>query len=106
VKLILGKQFPSDTKEDNRYTRAKQLFDEWQENSILLESEKNAIFPYKIEYVLNDETRTMNGFFVLLRLDPDYEVVKAHEKTLSKPKADRLDLMRACKANLEPIQLL
>ena len=106
VKLILGKQFPSDTKEDNRYTRAKQLFDEWQENSILLESEKNAIFPYKIEYVLNDETRTMNGFFVLLRLDPDYKVVKAHEKTLSKPKADRLDLMRACRANLEPIQLL
>ena len=106
VKLILGKQFPSDTKEDNRYTRAKQLFDEWQENSILLESEKNAIFPYKIEYILNNETRTMNGFFVLLRLDPDYKVVKAHEKTLSKPKADRLDLMRACKANLEPIQLL
>jgi uncharacterized protein (DUF1015 family) len=106
VKLILGKQFPSDTKEDNRYTRAKQLFDEWQENSILLESEKNAIFPYKVEYILNNETRTMNGFFVLLRLDPDYKVVKAHEKTLSKPKADRLDLMRACKANLEPIQLL
>ena len=106
VKLILGKQFPSDTKEDNRYTRAKQLFDEWQENSILLESEKNAIFPYKIEYILNNETRTMNGFFVLLRLDPDYKVVKAHEKTLSKPKADRLDLLRACKANLEPIQLL
>ena len=106
VKLVLGKQFPSDTKEDNRYTRAKQLFDEWQENSILLESEKNAIFPYKVEYILNNETRTMNGFFVLLRLDPDYKVVKAHEKTLSKPKADRLDLMRACKANLEPIQLL
>ncbi len=106
VKLILGKQFPSDTKEDNRYTRAKQLFDEWQESSILLESEKNAIFPYKVEYILDNETRTMNGFFVLLRLDPDYEVVKAHEKTLSKPKADRLDLMRACKANLEPIQLL
>ena len=106
VKLILGKQFPSDTKGDNRYTRAKQLFDEWQENSILSESEKNAIFPYKIEYILNNETRTMNGFFVLLRLDPDYKVVKAHEKTLSKPKADRLDLMRSCKANLEPIQLL
>jgi len=106
VKLILGKQFPNDSKQDNRYTRAKQLFDEWQKNSILLESEKNAIYPYKIEYVLNNETKIMNGFFVLLKLDPDYKLVKAHEKTLSKPKADRLDLMRACKANLEPIQLL
>ncbi len=106
VKLILGKQFPNDGKQDNRYTRAKQLFDEWQKNSILLESEKNAVYPYKIEYTLNNETKIMNGFFVLLKLDPDYKLVKAHEKTLSKPKADRLDLMRVCKANLEPIQLL
>jgi len=48
----------------------------------------------------------MSGFFVLLKLDPDYKQVKAHERTLSKPKADRLNLMRACHANLEPIQLL
>jgi uncharacterized protein (DUF1015 family) len=48
----------------------------------------------------------MNGFFVLLKLDPEYRFVRAHEKTLSKPKADRLDLMRSCHANLEPIQLL
>ena len=48
----------------------------------------------------------MNGFFILLKLDPSYKQVKAHERTLSKPKADRLNLMRACHANLEPIQLL
>jgi uncharacterized protein (DUF1015 family) len=48
----------------------------------------------------------MNGFFALLKLDPEYKVVKAHERTLSKPKADRLNLIRACNANLEPIQLL
>jgi len=106
VKLILGKQYESDTKKDNRYTRAKHLFDEWQKKSILVESQNHAIFPYKIDYVVDNEHRTMNGFFVLLRLDPDYALVKAHEKTLSKPKADRLDLMRACTANLEPIQLL
>jgi uncharacterized protein (DUF1015 family) len=48
----------------------------------------------------------MNGFFILLKLDPDYRLVKAHERTLSKPKADRLNLLRACNADLEPIQLL
>jgi len=106
VKLILGKQFSEDTESDNRYTRANKFFEEWQENLILKKSEKNAIFPYKIEYKLNNEKKTMNGFFVLLKLDPDYKLVKAHEKTLSKPKADRLNLMRSCNANLEPIQLL
>lgn len=106
VKLILGKQFPDDTQKNNRYTRARKLFDEWQKQSVLLESDKSAIYPYKIEYTINNETKTMNGFFVLLKLDPDYKLVKAHERTLSKPKADRLNLMRACHANLEPIQLL
>ena len=106
VKLILGKQLTDDTEENNRYTRARELFDEWQKEFILLESEKSAIYPYKIEYKINNETKTMSGFFVSLKLDPEYKLVKAHEKTLSKPKADRLNLMRACNANLEPIQLL
>ena len=39
-------------------------------------------------------------------MTPSTNTVKAHEKTLAKPKADRLNLMRACYANLEPIQLM
>jgi len=57
-----------------------------------------------IEYKIDNKLGTMNGFFVLLKLDPEYRFVKAHEKTLSKPKADRLNLMRACNANFEPIE--
>ena len=33
-------------------------------------------------------------------------MVFPHEKTLAAPKADRLNLMRACHANLSPIFLL
>ena len=106
VRLILGKQSPTDTEQDNRYSRARKLFDQWQQQSILLQSEKKAIYPYKIDYMVDHASKTMNGFFILLRLDPEYKQVKAHEKTLSKPKEDRLNLMRAVHANLEPIQLL
>jgi uncharacterized protein (DUF1015 family) len=106
VKLILGKILPRDTETNNRYTRAKTLFDVWQHQGILIPSQTPAIFPYKIDYVVNKEKKQMNGFFVLLKLDPEYKTVKAHEKTLAKPKADRLNLMRACSANLEPIQLM
>ena len=106
VRLILGKHTPNDTEQDNRYTRAKHLFTEWQKQSILTESEKNAVYPYKITYQIDNETKTMNGFFTLLKLDPSYQQVKAHEKTLAKPKADRLNLLRDCQAHLEPIQLL
>ena len=106
VRLILNKINPDDTDDNNRYTRAKKLFDQWQKDNTLKISDKPAIFPYKIEYKTENKTKTMNGFFVLLKLDPEYKLVKAHERTLSKPKADRLNLMRECKANLEPIQLL
>jgi len=106
VRLILGKQFPEDNDDKNRYTRAKKLFDEWQKQGIFTKSEKTAIYPYKIDYKIKNQKKTMNGFFVLLKLDPEYKTVKAHEKTLAKPKADRLNLMRECDANLEPIELL
>jgi len=106
VRLILGKQFPEDSEHDNRYTRAKERFESWMNESVFSESDNIAVFPYKIEYKVKNKSKMMNGFFVLLKLDPDYKLVKAHERTLSKPKADRLDLMRACRANLEPIELL
>jgi uncharacterized protein (DUF1015 family) len=106
VRLILGKIKPDDSEEDNRYSRAKLLFSKWIKESILVHSEKPSIFPYKIQYKIKNQPRVMNGFFILLKIDPEYKQVKAHERTLSKPKADRLDLMRACQANLEPIQLL
>ncbi len=106
VRLILGKQYPDDTEENNRYTRANKDFIQWRKDEILLDSKDEAIYPYKITYMLNNEEKTMNGFFVLLKIDNEYKKVKAHERTLSKPKADRLNLMRSCYANLEPIQLL
>jgi len=106
VRLILGKQEPDDTKIDNRYTRAKELLNQWIKDEIFVETEKPSIFPYKIEYTIDSQKKILNGFFTLLKLDPNYKLVRAHEKTLSKPKEDRLNLMRACHANLEPIQLL
>jgi len=106
VRLTLNKISNSDNEKDNRYTRAKKLFDTWLNETVLIQSDKPAIYPYKITYNIKNQEKTMNGFFVLLKLDPDYKMVKAHEHTLSKPKADRLNLMRACKTNFEPIQLL
>lgn len=106
VRLILGKQFPDDNEINNRYTRAKELYNLWLKESILIKSDKPSIYPYKIEYKYNNQKKVMNGFFTLLKLDPGYKYVKAHEKTLSKPKTDRLNLMRACNTNFEPIQLL
>jgi uncharacterized protein (DUF1015 family) len=106
VRLILGKQYDNDTADNNRYSRAKNDFDQWLSDEILIDSKEPAIYPYQITYNLEGKEKTMKGFFTILKLDKEYKLVKAHEHTLSKPKADRLNLMRSCKSNLEPIQLL
>lgn len=106
VRLTLNKITSEDDEKNNRYTRARDLFALWLKNDVLVESDTPGIYPYKIRYAVENQEKTMNGFFVLLKLDPDYKMVKAHERTLSKPKVDRLNLMRACKTNFEPIQLL
>src|SRR4030043_2430782 len=50
VRLILGKQYPEDNENNNRYTRAKKMYNSWIKDSILIKSEKPSIYPYKIEY--------------------------------------------------------
>jgi uncharacterized protein (DUF1015 family) len=106
VRLILNKKEKTDNVNNNRYTRAKKLYEEWLSDSTLIESDKDTVFAYKIHYKIDGSKKTMNGFFVLLKIDSNYKFVKAHERTLSKPKEDRLNLLRICRSNLEPIQLL
>lgn len=106
VRLILNKIEKNDNEKNDRYTRARDLFHRWLEDSVLIKSDGDAVYPYKIKYKENGKDKIMNGFFILLKLDKDYKKVKAHERTLSGPKKDRLNLMRACNSNLEPIQLL
>ncbi len=49
-----------------------------------------------------DSQKSFKGFIGLLKVE-EYGAGKVlrHEKTLSKPKEDRLALLKACRANLE-----
>ena len=106
VRLTLGKTFPQDNSTHNQYTRAATLFHDYLEKKILVQDNEPAIYPYQVEYNHEKKKKNLTGFFALLKIDEQYDMVKAHEHTLAKPKEDRLKLMRACQANLEPIELL
>ena len=105
IRLILGKQFPHDSPSDNRYTRAASVFDRWQEESILKRDENPSFYFYRQEFSISGKQRvTRDGFIGLVRLeDKESGVVIPHEKTLDKPKEDRLQLMKACQANFSSI---
>ena len=52
VRLTLGKQSPSDTDLDNRYTRARREFDAWQESRVLSRDQAPAL--YLVEHAFPD----------------------------------------------------
>ncbi len=99
VRLILGYMRDSDTPQDNRYTRAAADFSDWKEQGILLSDVSPAIYLYDQEFELEGERQTRRGFIALLRLE-DFSAkgVHPHEVTYAEPRADRLSLLRACRA--------
>ena len=50
VRLDFGKNFPSDTPEDNRYTRADRMLQIWKKEQILIQDPEPAIYLYKIQF--------------------------------------------------------
>lgn len=104
VRLILGKQYPNDTEDDNRYTRAQRDFNAWRENRILLADPAPAL--YLVEHTFNEEgcARARLGFMALFELGETIErVIYRHEATLAAPREDRTKLLEAVPANLSPI---
>jgi len=105
IRLILGKEFPNDGPGNNRYTRAAWDFQSWQEEGILIRDERPSIYIYEQAFALRDgQKRRRKGIIALVKLEGFAKgTVFPHEWTLSKPKWDRLELMRACYANFSPI---
>ncbi|MBI3996264.1 MAG: DUF1015 domain-containing protein [Candidatus Omnitrophica bacterium] len=104
IRLILGKEYPNDTAQENRYARAQRDFTAWRDARILLRDAAAAL--YLIEHTFEDQgqPRTRLGFIALLELvDGIEQHVYRHEATLAAPKADRTRLLEAVPANLEPI---
>lgn len=105
VRLILGKTGAGDSETDNRYTRAAADFERWQQEGILVRDAEPSIYLYDQEYSLEaGGSGVRRGFIALNRLEElSSGVVKPHEKTLSAPKSDRFNLLKACSANFGPI---
>ena len=87
---------------------AARVFADWQREGVLVRDEAPAYWLLSQEYVGPDGVRrTRNGIVASLRAEP-YErgVVLPHERTHRGPKEGRLRLLRAVRAQLEPIFLL
>src|ERR1041384_7772051 len=88
-----------------RYARARELFQKWQAEGVLVRDETPSYFRYAqtFEPPGGGARLTRTGFFALVRAVPyDARVVLPHERTLTGPKQDRIALSRATRAMLSP----
>jgi uncharacterized protein (DUF1015 family) len=84
------------------YDAAARALREWQADGTLLTEREPSFSAYRMHYVDDDgRSRITTGVIGALALDRDR--VLPHERTLPKAKSDRLELLRATRANLDPI---
>jgi uncharacterized protein (DUF1015 family) len=109
VRIILGKAGETDTDAFNVYTRAAEYFHDWRSGGILKQDSDPGIYAYSQTFTVpgTRELQERRGLIALGRIH-DYadNVVYRHEQTLSKPRADRLNLLRATRAHFGQIFML
>ena len=111
VRIILGLPELFDGKETGDvYTRAARDFADWRESGVLAQESEPCVFAYSQKFTVpgsNGKVLERRGFIGLGGLhDYSENVVFRHEQTLSKPKSDRLNLLRATRAHFGQIFML
>ena len=99
VRIELGKEEAGDTESTNKYTRARDLYQVWLHEGILRRAAKPALYYLEQSFAAPDGSgpRMRKALIARVRLHRwDEGIVLPHEHTLSKPKADRIALLRAC----------
>ena len=113
VRIILGKSLPDDGNSENVYTRAAAAFENWRQTGVLRQDPAPSIYRYTQTFKLPagvpgaGKQAERRASIALGRIE-NYSagVVFRHEQTLAKPKADRLDLLRATRAHFGQIFML
>ncbi|NLC11319.1 MAG: DUF1015 domain-containing protein [Firmicutes bacterium] len=104
IHLEYGYSLPHDSVKDNRYTRASKTFKKWLDEGILQKDCAPYFYLYQQDFSFYNKQYSRIGLVAAVALTPYSEkVILPHERTLSKPKQDRLELLRHCHANFSPI---
>lgn len=89
---------------DNRYQTGAARWVRWHETGVLAEDDEPALYVIEQSWTHNGSPVRRRGFVGAVELQPfSAGVILPHERTLPKAIQDRLNLTRACKANLSQV---
>ena len=97
IAIEKGLIYPSDSPQDNVYTRAAAAIENWIREAVVVQDQEASFYAYSQEFTVpgTSDRLTRRGFIGAGKLE-DYSagIIFRHEHTLSGPKADRLELLR------------
>jgi uncharacterized protein (DUF1015 family) len=94
---------------DSTYAATGERYRQWQQQGVLGQRGKPAIYVYQQTYTVNERQFQRRGLIANVHVQPFGKAtdgqggIHPHEQTFSGPKEDRLKLMRATKTQLSPI---
>ncbi|MFC1985048.1 DUF1015 family protein, partial [Chloroflexota bacterium] len=104
IRLEFGRELPQDNAKTNKYTRSAATLERWLREGILEIDKTPAIYLHDQYFTHQGKEYKRRGIITDVRLEEwDRKVVRPHEGTMTEPKGDRLNLLRALQANTSPI---
>ena len=98
-------EFPTENLEltGDRYQRAAITFQQWLKHGVLQLDSVSSFYLHDHRFEYSGEKKVRRGLIARVKLGPWGSGIYPHEETFSKAKSDRLQLMRACRANFSPL---
>ena len=98
-------ELPAESQEPavDRYQRAAITFQQWLKHGILQLDRVSSFYLHDHHFEYSGEKRVRRGLIARIKLESWGSGIYPHEETFSKAKSDRLQLMRACRANFSPL---
>ncbi|HPC17369.1 MAG TPA: DUF1015 domain-containing protein [Candidatus Hydrogenedentes bacterium] len=89
------------------YDAAARILDRWRADGVLLKDGAKSFYVLEQVFESGGRQRIRRGFFALARLpEPGERSILGHEQTFARTVEDRMRLIEATKANLEPVFVL
>lgn len=107
IRLELPELDRGDSQGLTRYARAAETLAGWRAEGALVRDAEPCLYAIEETFGWQGARHRRRGVMAAVGLaDWDARIVLPHEHTLAGPKADRLELLRACATNFSPIFML
>ena len=107
VRLDYALDQPDDTPLNNKYTRASDFVKQWLDEGVLVREKSPVLYLVNHRFTYNDRVYNRLSLMARVKLeDLTTGCIRPHEKTMSKPREDRMRLLKACNVNFSPIMVL